>query len=126
MKPSDGALIAIGHRQVCRCWMRADAISVIAEHLDNPAIPRPPRIVCIGHPRQFLPKLRENVQASVYRRKLLTRDLVGRRTIFGGRFDQSHQVRDVIETELPCMAQECQPFERSVIITSLTAVGALG
>ncbi len=80
----------------------------------------------MGHPRQFLPKLRKNVQASVHRRKLLTRDLVGRRTIFGGRFDQSHQVRDVIETELPCMAQEGQPFERSVIVTSLTAVCALG
>lgn len=107
--------------------MLTDAKLMIAENFDNAAIPGLPGIVRIGHPRQFYPKLRENGQTSVHRCQLLTRDLMSRRTIFGGRFAQSHQVRDVIETEtkLPRVAQEGQPFECSAVVASLTALGAL-
>jgi hypothetical protein len=88
--------------------MRADAKTVIAEHLDNAAIPSLPLIVRICHPRQFFAKLRKNGHASVHCRELLSSDLMGGRTIFGRLFGQSHQLRDVIETkpQFPRMAQE--------------------
>jgi len=106
--------------------MRADAKTVIAEHLDNAAIPSWPLIVRICHSCQFFAKLRKNSHASVHCRELLSSDLMGRRTIFGRIFGQSHQVRDVIEPEpqFPRMAQESEPFERGVIVSPLPAFSA--
>ena len=117
----DVRLIAIDCSQVCWCFMRADAKSMIAEHLYNAAIPSLPLIVRIRHPRQFFAKLRKNGQASIHCRELLSSDLMGGRTIFGRLFSQSHQIRDVIEPEpqFPRMAQESEPFERGVIISPL-------
>lgn len=117
----DVRLIVIGYRRVCWCFMRADAQTVIAEHLDNAAIPSLPLIVRVCHPRQFFAKLRKNGHASVHCRELLSSDLMCGRAIFGRFFGQSHQICDVIEPEpqFPRMAQECQPFECGVVVSPL-------
>jgi hypothetical protein len=103
--------------------MRADAQTVIAEHLDNAAISSFPLIIRVCHPRQFFAKLRKNGDTSVHCRELLLSDLMGGRTIFSRFFGQSHQICDVIEPkpQFPRMAQECQPFERGVVVSPLPA-----
>ena len=59
-------------------FMRADTEPVIPQNLNDAALPGPPWIVCLSHPNQLFPKLRENDHAPVHRRELLACDLMGR------------------------------------------------
>lgn len=106
--------------------MRTDTQSVISQYLNYTTFSGLARIVCRGHLRKFLSEVRQNRDASIHGRKLLSRDFVSRSTVFSRRFGQCHQITDVIEAKakLSGVFEEGEAFKRSFIIAPLPSLSS--